>query len=153
MKTRMLQKAGTLILPLTALFLELLPGGAVLNFADPGEDGTVHTVRVTCSYFDLLPFGYGNFGPLLTAALTCVLLLLTVFFFILKKRPLLKAAGAASSVSIVTSLMPLYFGFSHFSVVGAAISLILIAERVLLILCRGRQDETVSAREERNRSS
>ncbi|MDE7234238.1 MAG: hypothetical protein K2N29_04180, partial [Ruminiclostridium sp.] len=111
----------------------------------------VHTVRVTCSYFDLLAFGYGNCGPLLTALSTCVLLLLTVLFFILKKRPVLKAAGAAASVSIVTSIMPLYFGLSYFSVLGAAISLILIAERVLLILCRRRQDETVSAREERNR--
>lgn len=153
MKTRMLQKVGTLILPLTALFLEFFPHGAVLNFADLGEDGTFHTVRVTCSYFDLLPFGYGNFGPLLTGLLTCVLLLLMVLFFILQKRPLLKAAGAVLSVSVVASLMPLCFGLSYFSVIGAAISLILIAERVLLILCRGRQDETVSAREERNRSS
>lgn len=150
MKTRLLQKVGTLILPLTALLLEMLPYGAVLNFADLGEDGTVHTVRVTCSYFDLLAFGYGNVGPLLTALSTCVLLLLTVLFFVLKKRPLLKAAVAVSTVSIVTSLMPLYFGLTDFSVVGAAISLILIAERVLLILCRGRQDEAVSAREERN---
>lgn len=150
MKTRLLQKVGTLILPLTALLLEMLPYGAVLNFADLGEDGTVHTVRVTCSYFDLLAFGYGNVGPLLTALSTCVLLLLTVLFFVLKKRPLLKAAVAASTVSIVTSLMPLYFGLTDFSVLGGAISLILIAERVLLILCRGRQDEAVSAREERN---
>lgn len=151
MKTRMLQKVGVLILPLTALLLEMLPYGAVLNFAVFGEDGTVHTVRVTCSYFDLLAFGYGNFGPLLTGLLTCVLLFLTVLFFILKKQPLLKAAGSVSTVSIVTSLMPLYFGLTYFSVIGGAISLILIAERVLLILCRGRQDESVSAREERNR--
>lgn len=151
MKTQTLQKVGILILPLTALLPEMLPYGAVLNFADLGEDGTVHTVRVTCSYFDPLPFGYGNCGPLLTALSTCVLLLLTVLFFILKKRPLLKAAGAVSSVSVVASLMPLCFGLSHFSVIGAAISLLLIAERVLLILCRRGQDETVSAREERNR--
>lgn len=143
MKTRMLQKVGTLILPLIALLLEMLPYGAVLNFADLGEDGTVHTVRVTCSYFDLLAFGCGNCGPLLTALSTCALLLLAVLFFVLQKRALLKAAGAVSTASIVTSLLLLYFGLKDFSVLGGVISLILTAERVLLILCR--------AREERNR--
>lgn len=151
MKTRMLQKAGILILPFIALLLELLPYGVVLNFGDLGEDGTVRTIRVTRSYFDPLPFGYGNCGPLLTAALTCVLSFLVILFFLLQKEPLWKAAGVTASVSIAASLLPLYFGLSCFSVFGAVISLILIAERVLLILCRGRRDETVSAQEERSR--
>lgn len=48
-----------------AFVLELLPYGAVCNFANP--DGKPW--RRTYSYFDLTPFGYANFAPFLTAEL------------------------------------------------------------------------------------
>lgn len=60
------------IFPLAALILELLPNGVVLNFANPEGEPWRHTY----SYFSLTPFGYANFGPFLTAILTCVLLAL-----------------------------------------------------------------------------
>ena len=49
-----------------ALILEILPYGAVCNFANP--DG--EPWRYTYSYFDLTPFGYANFAPFIVALLT-----------------------------------------------------------------------------------
>ena len=57
-----------LALPALTLILEILPYGAVCNFANPEGEAW----RRTYSYFDLTPFGYANFAPLLTAFLTCL---------------------------------------------------------------------------------
>ena len=54
------------ILPVAALVLELLPWGAVCNFANPNGAPW----RRTFSYFSLIPFGYANVGPFLTGVLT-----------------------------------------------------------------------------------
>ena len=51
------------VLPLTALIFELLPSGVVLRFANPDGDPWVRTY----CHFDLTPFGYANFGPLIAA--------------------------------------------------------------------------------------
>ena len=56
----------SLALQLAALLLELLPYGVVMRFAD----GPEKVIRYTVSYFNPLPFGYGNFFPLITAILT-----------------------------------------------------------------------------------
>ena len=112
------------ILPMITIVLELLPYGAVLNFANPeGEPW-----RETYSYFSLMPFGYANFGPLLTAILTCVLLILGAILFFGKKDTMRKSIKWVSGVAIATSLMPLMFGLNFFTLVGALISLVLIIE-------------------------
>ena len=75
----MKRKLLYLILPLITLVLEILPYGAVCNFAD----GYNKIHRVTYSYFDLTPFGYANFAPLLTAIISCgVIILLIIYLFI-----------------------------------------------------------------------
>ena len=117
-----------LILPLVTLILELLPYGAVCNFANP--EGKPW--RQTYSYFSLLPFGYANFAPLFTAIVTCVLLLLLAVFLLTAKRRLLRSAAGASWVAAVLSLGPLVFGISFFSIVGALITLTLLAEAIIL---------------------
>lgn len=43
------------------IVLEILPFGAVCNFAKAPEAGG-GVYRKTFSYFDLTPFGYANFG-------------------------------------------------------------------------------------------
>ena len=58
------------------LILEILPYGAVCNFAN--TDGGPW--RQTFSYFSLVPFGYANFAPFIVALLTCAL-----FCFVLLK--------------------------------------------------------------------
>ena len=76
MKKRLLY----LILPIITLILEILPYGAVCNFAHPETDGTIGRFRELYSYFDLLPFGYANFAPLLTAIVTCFVFLFLVIY-------------------------------------------------------------------------
>lgn len=120
----MKKKIATILLPIIAIILELLPYGAVLNFAPgPGE-----TLRETYSYFSLMPFGYANLGPLLTAVLTCVMLLLAIILLFKEVRGIKKALFICSIVAVITSLMPLMFGFTYFSVVGGCITVVLAAE-------------------------
>ena len=126
----MKRKMQYLIFPIITLVLEILPYGAVCNFANPeGEPW-----RRTYSFFDLTPFGYANFAPLLTAITTCVILiLLFVYLFIVNPR-IITATRALLCVGIVLSLCPLLYGISFFSVVGVLITVSLIAELGLLIV-------------------
>lgn len=124
-----------LILPIPALLLELLPYGAVCNFANPEGD----PLRTTYSYFSLTPFGYANFAPFLTAISTCALLLISIFYCFAGKETLLKAARVTSAVAVVLSLCPLLYGFSYYSALGGLITFLLAAE--LLWLCLTREKE------------
>ena len=121
-----------LILPVITLILELLPYGAVLNFGYQKEDGTIGTLRKTCSYFSLTPFGYANFAPLLTAIITCVILAVLLLFCITGREKLAVTARNLLCVGVVLSLGPLAFGLRFYSVVGALISLTMAAELLLL---------------------
>lgn len=117
-----------LLLPMLTLVLEILPYGAVCNFANPeGEPW-----RKTFSYFDLTPFGYANFAPLLTAVTTCVILILLLVYLFIKKEKMLAAVRILLCVGFVLSLCPLLYGIRSFSVVGALITATLIGEWILL---------------------
>ncbi|MBR3996310.1 MAG: hypothetical protein IKI97_13675 [Clostridia bacterium] len=111
------------ILSASAIILELLPYGAVLNFGNP--DG--EPWRKTFSYFSLTPFGYANFGPLITALLTCVLLILSVICIFKYSKGLNTAIMNISGIATLVSLSPLLFGISYVSAVGVAITVILLA--------------------------
>ncbi len=125
----MKKKMITLALLLSALVLEILPYGAVLNFGNPeGEP-----FRKTYSYFSMMPYGYANFGPLITAVLTCVLLLLLILSIILKKD-WSQALLVLSVIATLTSLAPLLIGIDNFSVVGAMISVCMIGVTVAVSL-------------------
>ncbi len=117
-----------LLFPVITLILEILPYGAVCNFANPeGEPW-----RKTFSYFDLTPFGYANFAPLITAIITCIIFVLLAVYCITGKHPLATVARALLCVCSFFSLGPLVFGISFFSVVGGLITLSLLAELLLL---------------------
>jgi hypothetical protein len=122
----MKKKMITLALLLSALVLEILPYGAVLNFGNPEGD----TWRKTYSYFSLSPYGYANFGPLITAVLTCVLLIILVLSLLLKKD-WNKPITIISAIATLTSLAPLMSGISNFSIVGAMISACILAAFVI----------------------
>jgi hypothetical protein len=130
MKKKFIMLCTTLI----ALVLEILPYGAVCNFANPeGEPW-----RRTYSYFDLTPFGYANFAPFIVALLTCVLIILIVVSLVAKKEmkaPIL----AVSAIATVLSLAPLLYGIRFFSVVGALISVALaITAAVAFVMDRAK---------------
>lgn len=122
----MKKKIITLALLLSALVLEILPYGAVLNFANPEGESW----RKTYSYFSLTPYGYANFGPLITAILTCVLLVIIILSILLKKD-WSKSISIISAIATITSLAPLMFGISSFSLVGAMISACSLATFVI----------------------
>ena len=105
---------------LVALILEILPYGAVCNFANP--DG--EPWRYTYSYFDLTPFGYANFAPFIVALLTCVLIVL-IIVSLLSKKTVRTPILTVSAIATVLSLAPLLYGISFFSIVGAFISVAL----------------------------
>ena len=116
-----IKKGLFVVLPLVALILELLPNGVVLNFANPeGEPW-----RRTYSYFSMMPFGYANFGPLITAILTCVLLVLMAIYLFKPRKGLNTAILNVSGFATAASLMPLMFGFDYITVIGVIITLLL----------------------------
>lgn len=117
-----------LILPAVALVLEALPYGAVLNFKlYKGE-----IIRQTYSYFSLTPFGYANFGPMLTAVLTCGVALLAVLYCIYGTDNLRCMERDLSLIAAAASLSPLFMGLDHFSFVGGLITLTLLGQWLCL---------------------
>ena len=126
MKKRLLY----LILPIITLILEILPYGAVCNFANPEGE----TWRRTFSYFDLTPFGYANITPLLTAIITCVTLVLLLIYLFTGITKTSTAAKVFLCIGVALSLCPLLFGIRYFSVVGALITVSIISEIVLLFI-------------------
>lgn len=117
-----------LIFPIITLVLEILPYGAVCIFAtSPTEK-----VKETFSYFDMIPFGYANFAPFITAMLTCVIFLLLIVFCIKGNVSTAIKAKNMLHVAIVMSLGPLVYGIEYFSLVAGLITLSLVAEVFLL---------------------
>ena len=128
----MKKRLPVLILPIITLILEVLPCGAVLYFGRPAADGSIGYFRERYSYFDLMPFGYGNFAPLVTAVITCAAFILLVIYSV-NGKPKLAAAGMyLTGGSAAFSLGPLLLGARYYSVVGALITLFLVAEVLLL---------------------
>ena len=117
-----------LVLPIITLILEVLPYGAVCIFASSPTD----RIRETFSYFDLTPFGYANFAPLFTAIITCLVFILLLVYCVKGNVRFAIKAKNILYVAAVMSLGPLVFGLSYFSVVGALITICLIAELLLL---------------------
>ena len=123
-----IKKLSLVVLSIVAIILEILPYGVVMLWANPeGEPW-----RKTCSYFDLLPFGYANFGPLITAILTCILAIICVAFLFYDVKILGKAIFGVSCTATVTSFSPLLLGIEYFSVIGALISAALLAIAVIM---------------------
>lgn len=126
-----------LLLPVAALVLELLPYGAVCNFANPeGEPW-----RRTYSYFDLTPFGYANFAPFLTAVFTCVAIALLLVYLFVGTRLWAGIAKKFLAVTFALSLCPLVLGTEYYSVVGLLITLCLFSETLWLSVVIKREKE------------
>lgn len=117
-----------LALGVVIIVLELLPYGAVLRFASPDIAGGI---RKSFSYFDLVPFGYANLGPLPTALLSVILLILSPF----SKKGCLIVAIVINALALVTSLLPLFHGVRYYSFIGFLITLMLGACLVIRSGC------------------
>lgn len=109
------------------LVLELLPYGAVLHFGNPeGEP-----LRETFSYFDMTPYGYANFGPFITAILTCVLLVISIINLLVDNYKIKSTIKIVSLIALVASLAPLIV--NSYSVIGGVISFLLLVIVVIPI--------------------
>ncbi len=118
-----------LIIPVITLILEALPYGAVLTFANPDGEPT----RKTFSCFSLIPFGYANFAPFITAIITVLIFAFIVAYLIAKKEFICKELKGLLAVAVALSLCPLGFGLERFSFVAALISVSLAAELALFL--------------------
>ena len=116
-----IKKFLLIMVPIAALILELLPNGVILRFANPEGEPWVKTY----SHFNMTPFGYANFGPLIAAVLTCVLLLLAVIYFFKPRKGLNIAIMNVSGFATVVAFSPLMFGTDYLTVVGIIVGLLL----------------------------
>lgn len=112
----------------TAIILEALPYGAVLKFA-PGPN---ISKLAYYSYFSLVPFGYANFAPFITAFLTVMLTVwtLVVFFVSRKVKGARNALFIAITVTAVISVCPAVFGIDYITGIGVGITVLLAAATV-----------------------
>lgn len=109
------------------LVLELLPYGAVLHFGNPGGE----PLRETFSYFDMTPYGYANFGPFITAILTCVLLVISIINLLVDNDKIKTTIKIVSLIALVASHAPLIV--NCYSVLGGAISILLLSVFIISI--------------------
>ncbi len=113
--------------PLAALILELLPWGVALDFmSDPSLPPQV----VKTSYFDLLALGYGNFAPMITAILTCVLLAVVAVYLAKGGQKLRNAGKYMALTAAIVSVLPALF--SAYTLIGGVITLCLAGDAVML---------------------
>lgn len=128
MKNRRLWSRILLLLNGAALLLEVLPWGVVMCFlADPAEDYT----RVYCSFFDPISAGYGLWGPLLAAGLSCVALLLAGAHYATGKRNLLKMIRIVAGIAAACALSPILIGPQNLTVIEIAVTAVLVCEAML----------------------
>ena len=118
-----IKKFLLIMMPIATLILELLPNGVVLRFANPEGEPWVNTY----SHFDMTPFGYANFGPLIAAVLTCMLLLLVVIYLIKPRKGLNTAIMNVSGFAAVAAFAPVMFGLEYLTVIGIVVGLLLVA--------------------------
>lgn len=139
-----LSKHATGIVSLTilaaTLILEMLPFGAVLIFA-PGPD---ESIKQTFAYFSLIPFGYANFFPLLTAILSVASAIFLTIALIKKVNitHLQKAIVISTASAFILSIMPgLIFGTAYMTAVGAFISMLLLSLLIVQALTNKKESQ------------
>ena len=118
-----------LTITMLILILELLPYGAVLEFAHMSPELTLGYYEEHFSYFDPIVYGYGVFGPLLTAVLTCLLAVVTVISVFLENRAVRMALRVVSVLTLLCSLTPMLTGC--YSPVAMAISALLLVTCIM----------------------
>lgn len=126
----MKKKLAMLSVSVVTLILEALPYGAVCNFmSDCGG-----SIRRTYSYFDLTPFGYANFAPLITAVLSCAVCLLCLLRFWKDNKALNRAVAVLAGLSAVTSLLPLALGLAYMTTVSFLVTASILVLLVLSVI-------------------
>jgi hypothetical protein len=123
-----------ILLSVVILVLEWIPGSVVLRFANPEGEPWIRTYP----YFSLTPFGYANFGPFLTAILTCILLLLVIIHWFWQGNGLNTSIAVLSALATITNFLPLMYGVSYLTPIGVVIGLLLAG---IFFLCLPRKKQ------------
>lgn len=137
--SRYLSGVISLIVLATTLILQILPYGAVLIFSS----GPNERIKQTFSYFSLTPFGYANFFPFLTAILTLFITILSAISIIrgMKDIRLPNMAFICTIIALMCSIIPiLMFGIAYMSIVGIAISILLLISVIFQALSNRREN-------------
>ena len=123
-----MKKQNLLILgvPLAAVILECLPWGVVSRFMNPEGEPWI----TKSSYFDLMPYGYGNIAPLITAVLSCALLAVVLFYVWKGGKKLLQAGRILALIGTILSVCPIFVG--AYTAIGVAITVCLAGETLFL---------------------
>lgn len=112
-----------------AIILEALPYGTVLIFSlGPDKE---HIIEYY-SYFNLTPFGYANFAPLITAILTVALAVLSLVLNLVKRKAikLRNTQFITTLVAAIISICPILYGYEYVTIIGVVITLLLIASSI-----------------------
>ncbi len=121
---------------IVALLLEIFAEGAVCNFATPEK-----IITKTFSYFSLTPYGYANFGPFLTAILTCVLFIFAIILFTPKAKKITTVTAVISAISVFTSILPLImFGGRGFNLISCLISLLMLFQFIAIMILKSKKE-------------
>ena len=119
----------TPIFSMIAIILELLPNGILMLFANPeGEP-----FRSYCSYFNLLPFGYADFAPRLTAICTCGALILSLICIIRPKKRSFTVLCVFSALALLFSLF-ITLSFRRATFINPLVSASLLVNSIIAIL-------------------
>ena len=89
--------------------------------------------REAYSYFNPITFGSGNFPPFITALLTCLVLVLG-FIALKSKACRIILIPLTLGDFVVSVLPPILLGTNRYTLLGAAISLLLLLSAVFAIL-------------------
>ena len=119
------------------LILEIIPYGAILEFAHMSPELTLGYYEEHFSYFDPIVYGHGHFGPLITAVLTCMLAVITVIAVFFENRAVRIALRVVSVLTLLCSLTPMLT--ECYSPVGMAISAFLLVTCIISL----KKEETV----------
>lgn len=115
----------TIINIIVIIILELLPCGVVMKFANPNG-----IEKAFYSYFSLIPYGYSNVFPFLTALLSCIMLFTTIIHYIKNSLHILNAVLSCGAVFF--SLLPVILGFDC-SLISLIITFLLVVETIMTI--------------------
>ncbi len=121
-----MKKTLSLLFSAVILFLEALPYGVVMRFAD--EEPGKYIVE-SFSYFSMIPYGYANFAPSITAVLSVALLITLIFSSPGRGQ---KTVRILSILAVVTSLLPIViYGIAYYNIVSGLVTALLAIEFLL----------------------
>lgn len=144
-KKTLIFKILSMVFIVIAIVLEALPYGVKLKFIAEGQN----TIWRSYSYFDITPFGYGSFTPIITAVLTVLLAAASVISLIIKRNTptLNRTLFTVEVITAIISVFPALYGLDYITPIGCFITLTLAVSVVFCLFANilSIQDKNVTA--------